>query len=435
MKSSLAVRERAMFSRDQIPGALERLRATCEESFLLSTCNRSEVYALTGHAQSGAEKLRQFICSERDISEDVFLENSYSFAHEDAVRHFFRVASGLDSMALGESEILGQIRRALDDARSAGALGHLLGRLGAAGLRAGRDVRSATRLGRSRISLVSLAFDEIALRGISLRSARITILGGGETAESVIRFLQSNGATNIVVTSRTGQRTEQVASLYGISSHSWANRTELISRSDVVFACTSSTTPVITPDQILGRSSQPVVFIDLGAPRDIDPVVRDFPGVTVIDLQELDAIAAENRLRRRGEVSEAEGVVDSSVERFMEWWRSRQVAPTIIGMRTLAESIRDDELARAMSKLGTLDATQAQVIRAMAHRIVGKLLHRPLTMLRHDAENGNMAQVLRYLFQLDGAPVPGEGPEGIPCARSAEASPVSSDEKQDSTVA
>lgn len=403
-----------MFRADEFPQVLERLKSVCEESFLLSTCNRTEAYALAGHEQSGVEKLRQFLSVERGIAPEVFMENGYSFSRGAAVRHFFRVAAGLDSMALGESEILGQIRRALDEARSAGALGPLLGRLGAAGLRAGRDVRTLTRLGRNKVSLVSLACEAATARGVSFDDARVAILGAGQTAESVVRYLRSTSSAKVVVMSRSHERAQTFANLYDADCRPWVERDSVVSECDIVFGCTSAAQPILGPDQIRRNSGRKLLCVDLGVPRDIEPRVREIENVTLVDLGELELLAAENRARRGGEVTEAESVVDHSVNRFTEWWQSRQVVPTITGIRALAESIREDELERALSRLGALDESQVQQIRMMAHRIVGKLLHRPLTMLRHDAEDRNMAQVLRYLFQLDGAPAPGEGPEGIP---------------------
>lgn len=421
--SSVAVRERAIFRTDELPGALDRAKSVYEESFLLSTCNRTEVYALVGHEQSGVEKLRQFISTERGIPADDLLENSYSFSRDGAVKHFFRVAAGLDSMALGETEILGQIRRALDQARHAGALGPLLGRLGAAGLRAGRDARAATKLGRNRVSLVSLACEEALARGTSLDGARVAVLGAGQTAESVIRYLRAISSAQVAVMSRSLDRAQALAGLYGADCHPWDKRNRAASEADVIFACTSAAHPILSAGDLELRR-KPLLCIDLGFPRDIDADVRDMTDVALIDIGELELLAAANRLRRGGEVAEAELLVDRSVMRFTEWWRARQVVPTIAGIRTLAENIRDEELSRALSRLGDLDDAQLQHIRSMAHRIVGKLLHRPLTMLRHDAEDGNLAQVLCYLFQLDGAPPPGKGPEGIPCAHNPSTEPA-----------
>lgn len=412
-----------MFRPDELPGVLDRLKSVCQEGFLLSTCNRTEAYALVGHEQSGVDRLRQFLADERSIARDVFIENSYSHSRDEAIRHFFRVASGLDSMALGESEILGQIRLALDEARNAGAINSLLGRLGAAGLRAGRDVRATTMVGRNRVSLVSLACGEAANRGVSFDGARVAVLGAGQTAESVVRYLHSTSSAKVVVTSRSFERARSLANLYSSECCPWDQRHSLISECDVVFACTSAREPILSPEELRPRVTRKLLCVDLGVPRDIDPGVRGLTNVTLIDLAQLEIVATENRARRGSEVKEAEIVIDRSVDRFVEWWRSRQVVPTIMGLRALAESIRDDELERALRRLGSLEPGQVQQIRSMAHRIVGKLLHRPLTMLRHDAEDGNMAQVLHYLFQLDGAPAPGTGPLGIPCAHAEQPSP------------
>lgn len=414
----IGIRERAAFVTAELGGAISRLRAVCDECFILSTCNRTELYAVMGHAESGAERLRQFISAERGIPMQELLACTYSYNFESAVSHLFRVASGLDSMVLGETEILGQLKRALEEAHEQNALGSLLGRLGAAALRTGRDARSKTRIGQNRISLVSLAFEEAQRRKAwPAGEPVVAVVGAGETGETVLRHLQGKVTGTTLLANRTDERSRTLAAIYGAKPVAWDRKDELLAESDVIFACTSAEEPVFTSDHFRRTIRKPILCIDLGIPRDIDEKARENEFVTLIDLAGLEQIAAKNRLARVSESLEAQKIVDISTSRFMEWWRSRQVIPTIVGLRALADSIRDEEVERALSGFGPMDARQEQKLRAMAHRIMGRLLHQPLTMLRHDSENGNMAQVLRYLFQLEGSPDPGCGPSGVPCKR------------------
>lgn len=424
VSAPITIRERAAFVTAEAGSALSRLKSVCDEGFILSTCNRVEVYAVMGHAESGAERLRQFISTERGIPVGELQAFTYSYDHENAVSHLFRVASGLDSVILGETEILGQLKRALQDAKHHGMLGSLLGRLGAAALRTGRDARSKTRIGNSRLSLVSLAFEEAERRKVwPVGKSCIGIMGAGETGETVLRHLQNKEAGPILLLNRSDDRSRAVAALYGATAVNWDKRAEILSAVDVVFTCTSAEEPVLTAEDFRRNGPKKIVCIDLGIPRDIDPEVADNEFVTLIDLPALERQAARNRLGRESESAEAERIVDSATSRFMDWWRSRQVIPTIIGLRALAASIRDEELDRAIAGFGPMDQRQEQRLRAMGHRIIGRLLHQPLTMLRQDSENGNMAQVLRYLFQLDGARDPGTGPAGVPCRHSNDEDP------------
>jgi glutamyl-tRNA reductase len=191
---------------------------------------------------------------------------------------------------------------------------------------------------------------------------------------------------------------------------------QVLSDADIVLGCTSAPEIVLRADDLAAARAdcaRPLLCVDLGVPRDIDPEVRHLPGVTLVDMDELQAAATENRARRGREVEHGEAVVAAEVERFMEWWRSRQVVPTIAALRGYAAEVRDAEVEHALARLADLSPRDAFVVRALAQRIVGKLLHRPLTVLKGDAEGANMAQVLRQLFQLETQPEHGACPAEV----------------------
>jgi glutamyl-tRNA reductase len=396
----LDVRERLAFVPDALGAALERLRSVVAEGFILSTCNRVEVYGLVGHAETGTDALRAFLLEGREQSANDGGDCVYAYSHDDAVRHLFRVAAGMDSMVLGESEIAGQLRRALDDAQEHEALGPTLTRLGAAAIHAGRQVRTRTAIGRNPLSLVSLAMRAAADHEVDAADSAVVVLGAGETAESVLRHLARDMPRDVAIASRSAEHATEVGRLYGARTVEWIDRARAVAAADLVVACTSASEPVLVADDFRERA-RPVLCVDLGVPRDVDPAARSVPGVSVIDVDELEALAAEHRARRRGEVSHAEGVLELEVEKFMEWRRARQVTPTIVELRAYADQIRDGELDRALARLNGLGPAEQQVVRAMAERIVGRMLHRPLSMLKGDAEGDNMARALRRLFQLD----------------------------------
>jgi glutamyl-tRNA reductase len=400
----VAVRERLAFVPGELPRALDGLRTHVAEGFILSTCNRVEVYAVAGHADSGAQLLGRFLAEARGFPPDELAPLLYAYGHEDAVAHLFRVASGMDSMVLGEGEILSQVRGALDAANAAGALGSVLRRLGSAAVGAGKRVRARTAIGRNPLSLVTLALQAAASRGRPLAGASILVLGAGEAAETVLRHAARGAPRRVTVVSRRHERATALAERYGAGSASLDELAAASADADIIVGCTSARELVLRAGDLAAArppGAAELLCLDLGVPRDIDPEVRHLPGVTLVDLDELQAAVEENRTRRAREVEHGEVVVAAEVERFMEWWRLRQVVPTIAALRAYAAEVRDAEVDHALARLGDLSPRDAFVVRALAQRIVGKLLHRPLTVLRADPEGANMAQILRRLFQLE----------------------------------
>jgi glutamyl-tRNA reductase len=400
----LAVRERLAIVPGELPDALRNLRNHVAEGFILSTCNRVEVYAVAGHADSGSQVLARFLAEARGFPLDELRPLLYSHGHEAAVAHLFRVASGMDSMVLGEGEVLSQVRTALETAGTVGALGPVLRRLGSAAVGAGKRVRTRTAIGRNPLSVVTLALQAAAARARPLDGASIVILGAGETAETVLRHLAGTSPRRVTVAGRRSERAAALAARYGAAAAPLELLPTLLADAEVVIGCTSAPDVLLRAGDLAaarGSDAPRLLCLDLGVPRDIDPEVRCLPGVMLIDLDELQAAAEANRARRTRELDHGEVVVAAEVERFMEWWRSRQVVPTIAALRAYAADVRDAEVEHALARLGDLSPRDAFVVRALAQRIVGKLLHRPLTVLKADAEGANMAQVLQQLFQLE----------------------------------
>jgi glutamyl-tRNA reductase len=400
----VGLRERLAVSADAVPGVLDELAQRVEEAFILSTCSRIEVYAVCGHESTGAELLRQFLSAQSGVEPHIIGDVSYACAHQSAVRHLLRVAAGLDSMILGEHEILGQVRRALGAARQAGTLGPVLDRLGDAALVCGKRVRSLTTLGSDRRSVASAAL-EIAtrVRG-GLDDADILVLGAGETAHRALSHLAALGNARITVMNRTHDRGATLAAAHGATARPWDELDHALGSADVVVGCTASRTPVLDAERLAraraGTTDRALLCLDLGAPRDIDPGVSAMPGVTLIDLDRIEQESAPRQTEHARELGHAESIVAHEVERYMEWWRGRGVASTVARLHARADAIRSAELERALARLPDLTPHARAVISDLATRIVGKLLHEPSVVLKRDAEGANMAVVVERLFAL-----------------------------------
>lgn len=401
--SAVSLRERFAFPAHTLPAALARLGKSVDEGFLLSTCNRTEAYGFAGHAESGIRQLTRFLAESGGVSPASLDGIVYSHAHDAAVRHLFRVAASLDSMVIGEDQIVMQVKHALDAARSAGTLGSILERLGSSALATGKRVRSATGIGRSRVSVMSIAVQAATQALGTLRGRRAVVAGAGRTGAVAVQHLIAAGA-QVTIVARHTARGRALADSTGASAVAWSALCEALTGADLAISCTSAQDIVIDAITLAAvmsdRGGRPLLCFDLAVPRDIDPAAAALPGVLLHDMDALALVAAARRVQRSAELDAAEEIVARRVEQFMEWWRGREVVPAIAQLRSRAEEIRDAELERALARLPELTDRGRIVVRGLASRIVNKLLHQPVTTLKHDPEGANMAQIVQYLFGL-----------------------------------
>ncbi len=398
----VAVREQVAIVPAAVPDALARLEAAIGNGFVLSTCNRVEVYAIAGHAESGAAILARFLADNSGVAVESLLPHVYTHAHDAAVRHLFRVAAGLDSMVLGEDQILSQVKAALDEAHALDTIGPILHRLGSAALAVSKRVRTRTGIGRTPVSVVSVATRAARRELGDLRDREVLIVGAGRVAELALRHLSRAGVTRITIVNRSPERARELAARYGAVARPWVELRAVIAAADLMAACTNSPTVVVHLEDLgPGRdAARPLLCLDLGVPRSLDPRIAGLPGIAVYDMDRLQAIAAGNRAQRESALQGADEIVTEGVETFMEWWRARQVAPAIAQLRAHADAIRDAEVERALARIPGLSPRNEVIIRGMASRIIGKLLHLPVTTLKSDPEGANMAQVVQQLFGL-----------------------------------
>lgn len=400
----ITVREQVHLTPEATRQILGELVRRDEEMAILSTCNRTEWYVL---ARDGRTVER---VAARLAGGDPSRLEPYLYQYEDAAaaRHLFRVAGGLESLVLGEAQILGQVREAFELARQAGALGPILEQLGRKALEAGKRIRTETAIGQGTASISHAAVELARKIFPDLTSCQVLILGAGEMATLAARHLREQGARAVIVANRNRQHALQVAEACGGRAASFAELEPLLASSDIVISSTAAPHAVIRREMLErvlpARKGRPLFLIDIAMPRDIEASCGELDGVFLHNIDDLEQVVAGNLAQRREHLEAAEAVVEETVRAFMAWWRSRAAVPVIRALHDLAAAVRDQELERALRRLGDLDPRQRQVVEAMAGAILKKFLHLPVTRLKAALAEGDglvYLQSLRDLFGLE----------------------------------
>ena len=408
----LALRERLAFSAEQAAEALGRFRDRFpgREVVLLSTCNRVELYAAGEEAAvpPPAEQLVSFLAECRGIDASVLAPVLARESDEAVVRHLFSVASGLDSMVLGEPQIVAQVKQAWALAQRQETTGPLTGGMFQAALRTAKRVASETALGRERLSIPSVAVADFA-RGVFERfdDKRVLVIGAGKMAHETLRYLREAGAHDIVVVNRTAERADRLAAGLGGRPGRFADLIAELAAADLVVSTTGASAPVVTADIFtraeIAREGRPLVVLDLAVPRDFDPAIGARPGVWLYSIDDLGAACEANRRSRQGEMPAALAIVDEEARRFMGDLHHRSTAPVIEQLRAGWSETGDAELDRLFRRLPELDETARVEIRKAFERYAAKLLHSPLTSLRNESRSGpphGLLDALKRLFDL-----------------------------------
>ena len=403
--ASLDVRERVAFSREQLSEALPLLAAQVGDGVILSTCNRTEVYTVTEDAEAAAAGTRSFLSDYHQVEPSALGPSLYVHTDEDAVRHLFRVAAGLDSMILGEYEILGQLRSALTEASKAQSLGVPVSRLFHRAIRTGRRVRLESGVGRNPLS-VSYAAVRLAQQAMGdLSGLAVLLLGAGEAGKLVARALRTTGVGELVIANRTEARGKELADELGGRSVPLRDAESVLGAADIVIAATEAPGYVLSREAIEGlaaaRNGRGVFLFDLSVPRNIDPEAASIENVRLFNLDDLGSIAEHNLSERKEAAGEAEAIVEEDVARFMGWWSTLGAAPIIAALRAEADDIRTDELARALRKMGALSPDDAETLEAMTRSIVNRLLHNPTVSLKERTDEAHL-RAAQDLFRLRG---------------------------------
>jgi glutamyl-tRNA reductase len=406
--SPIEVRERLAVSGEALEADLRKLaeEAALEETLLLSTCNRVEVYAGTSTAPEALERVRRWLARRAGRSIDAYV---YEHRGEDAVRHAFRVAASLDSMVVGEPQILGQVKEAYAAAKSSGALGSLLDRCFNQAFAVAKRVRNETEVAAGSVSVSSIAGELAKKIFADLDGRRVLLIGAGEMGEQAAKHLRKSGAALYVV-NRSREKAEAVAQEHGGHARTIEELEAELVLADVAIASTSSTRFVITPEMMRGvmraRRHRPLFLIDIAIPRDVDPRVGNMDNVFLYDVDDLEKVAQENLSARRREADKAERIVTLEVQAFEAWRRASAVTPTIVALRERVRGVLDGELQRTLPRLEGLGEPEKQALERMLDAMTSKLLHRAIAELKAGAERQEGEALLesaRRLFDLDRA--------------------------------
>lgn len=388
------VREQLAFAGDALVDGLRAMRERVAEGLILSTCNRTEVYAVAESASRARSEVFAFLGGYHHVPEHVLERASYVHAGPDAVGHIFRVASGLDSMVLGEPQILSQIRDALQTARDAGAAGPVLQRLATDSLKTGKRARSETDISRNRVSIAHAAVDLARQELGGLDGRKALILGAGKMATLTAKLLRIDRIGELTVVNRSLPRAQDLTRNVGGQAVPITELRQALAEADVVFGAVMVEKPMVRADDVGARTS-PLLLIDLGVPRTIDSGCGTLDGVTVRDIDALEPLADQTRRQYAVEVHKVEGLIDGATADFAAWIRSRSAAAAIATVRTRAERIRDAELERSLRRLGHLSERDRNVVRALAHGLTNTLLHDPITAMRDAGSEDEVGQIQR----------------------------------------
>ncbi len=377
----LAIRERVVFHVERLQEALVELkRGLAREAAILSTCNRTELYV---SADKPAE-LAQWLAQYHRFGEADLQQYLYTLPDEQAVRHAFRVASGLDSMVIGEPQILGQMKEAARAAESAGTLGSVLHRLFQRSFAVAKEVRSTTSIGAASVSMAAAAVKLAARIFPSLKDQSVLFIGAGEMIELAATHFAAQAPARIAVANRTTERAERLAHRFNAQAIELRSLAEHLHEFDIVVSCTASSLPILgkglVERALRARRRRPIFMVDLAVPRDIEPEAGELDDVFLYTVDDLAGIVSSNLDSRRSAVEQAEAIIDTQVGQFMQWMRLREGAPLIRALREEADVTRREELQRALKALQRGE-DPAVVIESLSHTLTNKLLHAPTQAL------------------------------------------------------
>ncbi|MEH2278724.1 MAG: glutamyl-tRNA reductase [Nostoc sp.] len=406
------VREKLSIPEPQIESAIAHLVSYphIDEVAILSTCNRLEIYIVTSEADQGIREITQFLAEYSKLPVISLRRHLFMLLHDDAVMHVMRVAGGLDSLVLGEGQILAQVKTTHKLGQQYNGIKTILNRLFKQALTAGKRVRTETSIGTGAVSISSAAVELAQIKVANFAACRVVILGAGKMSRLLVQHLLSKGAVQISIVNRSRERAQELAKQFpqqSIQIHPLSEMMAVIADSDLVFTSTSATEPILDRAKLemVLEVQRSLMLFDISVPRNVHADVNELANVQAFNVDDLKAVVAQNYESRRKIAQEAERLLEEEVEAFDIWSRSLETVTTISCLRNKVETIREQELEKALSRLGSEFAEKHQeVIEALTRGIVNKILHDPMVQLRsqQDVEaRRHCMQTLQMLFNLD----------------------------------
>ena len=404
------VREKLSFPEATVPDALKTLMGYegIRESLILSTCNRVEIYAAVQDSARGVEQIKKFIADYHKLSREALERSLYIHADSQGVRHLFRVASSLDSMVVGEPQILGQIKDAFDISLKSKTTSAVLNKLMKKAISVAKRVRTETKIAESAVS-ISFAAVELARKIFGdLEGKAVMLLGAGEMAELAARHLLNNGVKTIMVANRTFERAVELAKEFNGSAVRFEDFPSEMVMADILICSTGASHYVVKHDivsrAVKDRRHKPIFMIDISVPRNIDPDVNNIDNVYLYDIDNLQGVVTANVQGRQKEAEKAEEIITQEVETYLQWERSLDAVPTIVDLREKVEDIRKRELEKTLCQMNGISDEQRNAVEALSTAIVNKIVHAPIVVLKQAASNpesGDLCSFARKLFNLD----------------------------------
>jgi glutamyl-tRNA reductase len=392
----IGLREQVAIGRDELPDATRALAAIpgVTECMIVSTCNRVELLAVV---DSSDTQLNTFFANHFGINSEVLLPHLFEYHDEEAIGHLFRMAASLDSMVVGEPQILGQVKEAFSVARAAGTISSQLEHLMQGAFAAAKKARSETGIGSNSVSIASVAVDMALKIFGSLHGRTVFLVGAGKMSELAARHLVQQGAGAILVSNRTEERARALAGQFNGRVIRFDQLYETASEADIIISSTGAPMPIFRREHgqafLHARKNRPMFFIDIAVPRDVDPEMNKLDGIFVYDIDDLQQVAASHMEERSREAVDAEMIVAAEVERFHQRQRTVSAAPAIVALQRKAEEIRQGEIQRLHARLGTLNEEQLAAVEALTRGLVNKFLHPPMQALKQAAREGDSARL------------------------------------------
>jgi glutamyl-tRNA reductase len=404
------IREKIAFPEEDLKHYLIALKglSSITEGLILSTCNRVEIYAVTDSPDEGVEEIKGFLSLQHQLPLPAFEDTLYVLKGEELVRHCFRVASSLDSMVVGEPQILGQIKEAYRMAHATKATGTVLNKLLPRAFSVAKRVRTETSIGNRAVS-VSFVAVELAKRIFErLEGREVLIVGAGDMCEIAAQHLLREGVNKILVSNRTWERAVTLAGRFRGEAIPFSELGRALLRADIVITSTDAPNFIVSGDMVVDilkrRKNHPLFFIDIAVPRDVDPRVNSIDNVYLYDIDDLQEVAAVNIKGRQQEALRAEGIVAAAVEQFCRWYQSLEVIPTIIALKEKLERIRQKEVDKMLMAFPNFSARERQAMEDFSKTIVNKILHDPITLLKKANEKADgepYVDAVKKLFSVE----------------------------------